>query len=212
MSRKDKAESFLEEGYQVTVTGRHVNVTEAMKAYAVDKIMKLERFSPRLIDVIVTMDIQRINHSVDISLRWNSMKIKSHATTTDMYISIDQAVDKIQNQIRRYKRRIQEHHTKGLKSVDMKVNVFEPSHTDDLTEINDEIVESNQQSLIEKYKPHKLVAYDAIPLKRLTLDECIMKMELSGDAFLIYISEEDRKLKVMYRRKDGNFGVIEPEV
>lgn len=206
-----KLEPLVEDGYNVMVTGRHVLVTESMKDYLMDKLSKLERFSPRLIDLIATMDIQKFEHRVDLVLRFNNMKIKSHAACDDMYASIDRAVDKLQNQIRRYKNKIQDHHYKGLKEVDMNVNVIRPHQNDEINEINGDIESENMQRLVDSYRPHHVVSNETMPLKTLSLDEAIMKMELSGDVFLVYKAEEDQKLKVMYRRNDGNFGVIEPE-
>ncbi len=58
--------------------------------------------------------------------------------------------------------------------------------------------------------PHEIVEQEKRPLKTLTFDEALMKMELSGDAFLLFKSEEDQKLKVIYRRSDGHYGVIDP--
>lgn len=216
MSNKTKLESFgapftATEGYNAMITGRHVLVTESMKDYALEKLSKLERFSPRLIDVIVTMDIQKLEHRVELVMRFNNMKIKSHAVTGDMYASIDLAVDKLQNQIRRYKNKIQDHHLRALNVVDMNVNVIRPHRDDDLNEVNGEIEEENARNLIDQYRPHQVVSKEVKSLKTLSLDEAIMKMELSGDIFLIYRSEEDQKVKVIYVRKDGDFGVIEPE-
>lgn len=211
MNRKLKSEAFVDEAYNVIVTGRHVLVTEAMKDYALEKLSKLERFSPRLIDINVNMDIQKLDHRVDIVMRFNSTKIKSHATTTDMYASIDMAVDKLQNQIRRYKNKVQDHHCKGLQEIDMNVNVVSTDREDEILDVNLEIEEANWNGLVASFSPHRVIAQETRPLKTLTLDEAILKMDLSLDAFLIYRSEEDRKIKVIYRRKDGNYGVIEPE-
>ena len=94
--------------YSISVTGRHVQVTDAMKQYAIEKVSKIERFSDRIIDVQVTMDIQKLDHIVDIVVKVNHTLIKSHATTTDMYASINTAVQKLERQVRRYKKRLQE--------------------------------------------------------------------------------------------------------
>lgn len=210
MNQKTKVTQNIE-GYNITISGRHVQVTESMKDYAMEKISKLERFSPRLIDVVVTMDIQKLDHRVDIVLRFDNIKVKSHAASTDMYASIDAAVDKLQNQIRRYKNKIQDHHVKGVKDIDMNVNVVRPHLEDNVNDVNSEIEEENNKHMIESYRPHKVVDQETIPLKFLSIDEAIMKMELSQDAFLVYKDEAERTLKVIYRRNDGNYGVIEPE-
>lgn len=209
MSRKSKALQFVNEGYNINVTGRHVQVTDAMKDYAMEKVSKIDRFSQRIIDVNITMDIQKLEHRVDIVLKVDHIKIKAQAITDNMYASIDKATDKISEQLRRYKNKIQEHHVKGVKDIDMNVNVLRsPTHDE---EVNRDIEEENERRLYDNYRPHEIVDRETIPLKVLTYGEAIMKMELSGDVFLIFRSEEDRKLKVIYRRSDRNFGVIEVE-
>ncbi len=175
-----------------------------MRSYALEKISKIERFMNRIIDVNVLMDIQKLDHQVEIIMRAGNFKIISRAATTDMYASIDKAVDKLEAQILRYKSKIQDHHAKGRAVVDMTVNVIRrPLDGEDL-EFDEEI------EGFELGKPHRVVKQETRPLKILTNDEAIMKMELSGDTFLIFKNEDDQKLKVIYRRADGNFGIIEP--
>lgn len=195
-------------GYNITITGRHMSVTEGMKQHALDKLSKLERVADRILDVHVTMDIQKIDHRIDIVIKFNHIKIKVHAITNDMYNSIDQAVNKLQNQIKRYKEKLYAHQAKSVSSIDMNVNVISSTTLD---EVNDEIESYNNQELERRYEVHKVVSREVKPLKILSQDEAIMKMELSQDAFLIYIDEVDRKLKVIYRRKDGHFGIIETQ-
>lgn len=211
MSRKSKAAEFIQEEYSVNVTGRNVQVTDAMKAYALEKISKIERFSIRIIDIAVTMDVQKLDHRVDIVLKVDHIKIKSHANTIDMYASIDKAVDKIQSQLRKYRDRIKEHQAKHISTIDMNVNVLprskEEEFDEDFTKVNGE----SESRLLDQYRPHHIVKKETKPLKTLTYSEAVMKMELSDDAFLIFRNEEDMKLKVIYRRNDGDFGIIEPE-
>lgn len=210
MSRKTKAEQFQDTGYNITVTGRHVLVTDAMKDYAQEKIFKIEKFTSRIIDVNIRMDIQKLDHRVDIVMTVGHMKIKSSASTTDMYVSIDQAVDKIEKQLIKYKKRLQEHAAKDLTSIDMQVSVINGEDSQ-VREINDEIESENNRALLDSYGPHRIVKKETRSLKNLTAAEAVMKMDLSGDAFHIYRSEEDLKLKVIYRREDGSLGIIEVE-
>lgn len=198
-----------ETGYDVKITGRHVMVTEAMKQYAMEKISKLERITQRIIDIHVIMDIQKLEHRVDIVIRFNHIKIKVQAHSADMYTSIDQATHKLQNQIRRYKDKIQHHQAKSVSIVDMRVNVL--ARPNDEEEVNDEIEEANHRALIDNYHGHSVVKHEVRPLKTLNAEEAVMKMELSSDSFMIYRGEEDHRLKVIYKREDGNFGVIEAE-
>lgn len=211
MKGKAKAAEFQGDGYKVHVTGRHVNVTEAMKAYAVEKVSKIEKFHQRILDVNVTMDVQKLEHRVDIVMKVDQIKIKSHAVSTDMYVSIDKAVVRLEKQLNRYRQRINDHNAKGLSSIDLKVNVFKRLEEEEILDVNLDIEDENQRQIYSQFMPHEVVSTETKPLKVLTLDEAVMKMELSGDIFLIYRGQEDKKLKVIYRRKDGNFGVIQVE-
>lgn len=204
----DKSRQAAEEtGYRIVIVGRNVYVTDAMKNYATDKISKIDRFHNQVLDVHVNLDIQKFEHSVNIVLKFNHFKIKVAAVSTDMYASIDKAVDKLQAQLRRWKGKIQDHHKKPMKVIDMQVNVLQRPYSD-IEEINAEIEQANHKAKEEEYKPHRIIGTDKRPLKVLTTEEAVMKMELSGDPFLLFRCEEDRKLKVIYRRKDGNYGLI----
>lgn len=195
-------------GYNVTITGRHMMITEAMKQHAMEKLSKLDRIASRIIDVHVLMDIQKLEHRIDIIIRFNHIKIKVHACSEDMYTSIDRAVDKLQSQIRRYKERLHTHQAKMPSIIDMNVDVISvPS----LDELNQDIDTLNRQELVKRYEPHAVVRQEVRPLKTLTQEEAVMKMELSQDTFLVYRHEVDQKLKVIYRREDGNYGIIAPE-
>lgn len=211
MSRKSKAAEFLQDVYNISVTGRNVVVTDAIRDYAIEKVSKIERFSDRIIDILVTLDIQKIEHRVDIVAKVDHMKIKSHAVSDNLYASIDKAADKLEAQLLKYKDRIQDHHAKGVKVVDMNVNVLSSALDSEIVAINDDIEDENRRRLADKYRPHRIINREKRPLKTLTDGEALMKMDLSGDTFLIYLSEETQRLKVMYRRKDGDFGVIEPQ-
>jgi putative sigma-54 modulation protein len=209
MNRKAKALEFMDAGYNVQVTGRHVKITDSMKDYAIDKISKIERFMNRIIDVTVIMDIQKLEHSVEIILRAGNLKITSQASTTDMYVSIDKAVHKLEAQVLRYKSKIQDYHAKSHAIHDMTVNVINrPQETEEDFDLDGEESADNRSARL--LRPHPIVKQETLPLKTLTHGEAVMKMELSGDLFLIFKDEVDQKLKVIYRRKDENYGIIEP--
>ena len=211
MSRKSKAAEFVEEGYNITVTGRHVAVTDAMKDYVMEKISKIEKFSNRIIDAVVTMEVQKYEQRVDIVLKVNNIKIKSQAISDDMYVSIDKAVHKLEAQLLKYKNKLKDHQAKGNGAVEMSVDVLRSAPDEELFELNDEIESETKRRLMDKYMPHKIVSRSKIPLKTLTDGEAIMKLDLSGDSFMVYRGEENKKIKIIYRRDDGDFGLIQPE-
>lgn len=211
MSRRSIAEKFQGDVYDISVTGRNVLVTDAMQQYAIDKISKIDRFSNRVVDVNVVMDIQKIEHRCDIIMKVDQIIVRSSATSDNMYASIDKAVDRLKSQLSRYKRRIREHQIKGTTAVDIEELILAPTSNEELEAYNDEIVSETAANDFEKYAPHKIVSKEIRPLKTLNYNEAMMKIELSDEDFLVFRSEEDRKIKVMYRRDDGNFGIIEPE-
>ncbi len=211
MNRKTKAAEFVDDVYNITVTGRNLPITEAIRDHVIDKLSKIERFSHRIIDVAVTLEVQKLDHRVDIVMRVDHTKIASHATTENLYTTIDLSVDKLEAQLLRYKDKIQDHHARGIKAIEMDVNVISPHRNGEILDVNDEIEEENRRRLVDKYTPHQIVNKEKRSLKTLTDGEALMKLELSSDPFIIYKCEESHVIKVMHRRKDGNFSVIEPK-
>ncbi len=207
MVDKDK---FAEEealGYNVYIVGRNFQLTDPMRQHVWDKLVKIERFHNHIMDVHVTLDIQKTDHVCVISCHFNHIKVKVESRSTDMYASIDKSIQKLQRLFSKWKGKLQDYHKKPMNVVDMSVNVYRRPPADEVEEINHEIDAEN----MKKWVPHKVVANESIPLKNLTTDQAIMKMELSQDAFLLYRCEEDNELKLMYRRADEHYGVIHPQ-
>lgn len=203
---------FDNEGYRLEITGRHVQVTEAMKKHAADKISKLEKIHDHIIDIQVCLDVTKLEHTCTVVMKFSHFKVKVSATSSDMYASIDKAVQRLQTKLRRWKKRIQDHHRKPLNVVDLEVNVLKAPF-DELEEYNEEIDEQNQNKVDVAFTPHKIIGSEVRPLKTLTIDEAMMKMELSSDEFLLFRDESDasQALKVIYRRTDGNYGLIKAQ-
>ncbi len=208
MTRKEKAAEF-DQGYNVIVTGRHLQVTDAMKDHAIERISRLEKLGSRIIDVNVTMDIQKLEHRVDILMKYGHTIIRSHAASDDMYVSIDKAVEKLARQLTKYKERIQDHHGKGHPVVELPVKVV--ASLSDVHEINDQIEEENAKNRSISSATHRVVSHETKFMPVLTEDEAVMKMDLSQDTVMIFKSEENRQLKVIYRRKDGSYGIVTPQ-
>lgn len=191
------------------IVGRHMHVTDTMHDYVVKKLQKIERLSDKITDVHVTLDVQKVQKSVTMVMHLSHYTVKVHATTDDLYASIDQAVDKLSHLLHRYKDKLTAHHVPGHAEINMNVDVYgQPSEVDI---INEEIDAENARRDQERYTLHKVVRKDKKPLKTLTRDEALVKMELSSEPFMIFRSEEDQKLKVIYRMPDDNYGIVEPE-
>ncbi len=208
-TRKQKIAEF-DQGYNITVTGRHVQVTDGMKQHAMDKLTKLDKLGERIMDIAVWMDIQKLDHRVDIVMRYGHTLIKSHASSTDMYVSIDKAVDKLQTQLARYHQRLTDHHAKAHPVIDIPMKVY-GIPLDDVSDVNSDIESETLRKREARFKPHKIMKVETRSLKILNDEEAIMKMELSQDPLMVFRDEASRRLKVIWRMEDGNYGVIEPE-
>jgi putative sigma-54 modulation protein len=202
-----KVEFSKHQPINVVMLAKHFDITTPIKNYIMERVEKIERMNHAIIDMVVRIDIQKMDHRVDIVMKFSHFKINVHAVTDEMYSAIDKAFDKLKAKIRRWKGKIQDHHAKGTKVIDLEVNVLkqEPSF---LEEINDAIDEANLEEVDKDLKMPVVHKTKIRRLKQLTLSEAVMKMELSQDNFLIYRSEEDLKMKVLYRRKDNSYGVI----
>lgn len=199
---------FEGQQYNLTVVGKHIEITDAIRNYVLEKLSKIERIADRIIDVHVTLDSQKLENSCSILMNFNHFQIKVIASTDQLYSAIDKATDRAIALIRKYKSKLQSKRFKDLTAVDIHVNVIEPLN-DELGIINDEIVAENALLEATKNQLHKVVSKDTMPLKTLTQDEAVMKMELSSEPFLLYRSEEDQKLKIIYRREDANYGLVQ---
>lgn len=198
------------QGYNVSIVSKHLVITDAIRNYVFEKLNKIEQFSPHLVDVIVTLDKQKLENSCSILVNFLHFHIKVTARTDNLYEAIDLGVSKVVRLIRRYKTKLQSTRAKDVSTIDIHVNVIQPLK-DQVAEINDEIAAENAKNehLGDPYKQHKVIAKETIALKTLTQDEAIMKMELSGESFLLFRGEEDQKLKVIYRREDENYGIVQ---
>ncbi len=210
MVAKNKFKDEDDLGYRVDVIGRNIEITDPIRTYVWDKLAKIERFHNHIMHVHITLEIQKLEHVCIIVLKIDHTQVKTQADSTDMYASIDRAIDRLQSLLSRYKSRLQDHHQKKLSVIDMQVNVLQRPYNE-VESINAEIDAINVKKEMDAYRPPKVIGAETKHLKMLTVDEAVMKMELSGNSFMPFRGEEDQKLKVIYRRTDGNFGLMQLE-
>lgn len=206
-SKAKRMDKFQSQGYNLTFIGKHLELTDPIKDYVIHKIGKVEKFAPHIIEVTVSLEVHNLENRVTINMIFLHFKINVQATSNDLYSAIDKASDRLIRLVSKYKTQLQEH--KGGEHLgvhDLHVHVLK---SNDLEDINAEIEEENERVELEKYKLHSVVAKEKLKLKMLTQDEAVMKLDLSDDAFLIYRAQEDLKTKVLYRRKDGDFSLVE---
>lgn len=179
----------------IKVTGRHVSVTDAMKDYATRKIENLHLDYPRIIEAQFILDVEKYRHSAEIILHCsNHITIEACVETDDMYSSIDQVTDKITRQMRKYKTKIMRAHRPRRQQIrELEETVLSAA------DFQDEAISEPTVIQTERY-----------PVKPMFIDEAVLQLEMSARQFLVFLNARTEKVNVLYRRKDGSFGQIEP--
>ncbi|KMY66856.1 hypothetical protein AAU61_12780 [Desulfocarbo indianensis] len=178
---------------QIQVTFRHVEPSEAVKEYAREKVGKLEKYLDGPVEANITLSVEKHRHDADVNVIASGLKIHGRETTGDLFSAIDLVMDKLEKQVRRYRDKLKNLGRNSRKGEEMsfKVDVFE---ADSFTEPEPKMVQS-----------HKLTA------KPMDVDEAAMQLDLSEDDFLVFINARTGAMNVIYRRGDGEFGLIEPQ-
>lgn len=222
------------ETYTVAISSKNIEITSPIKDYILEKIQKVERLTTHFLEIDVRLELQKFHHIVSILMCFGALRIKIETSEDNMYASIDRAFAKLENKLRRWKGQIQDHRAEKPGVVDIMVNVLhKPSNIAHLHEnIEDRgspssSIELSTEESVEKFNREvedwekiyyseenwlpKVKKTKVKSLKTLTLQEAIMKMEFSEDNFLLYRDEEDLRLRILYRRRDDSFGIMEIE-
>lgn len=185
-------------GMEITIKGKNVEVTKALRDYAEKKVNKIQRFfEGDKIDAQVTMGIEKGLHIVDVTIQINGLLLRGEEKTGDMYASVDGAVDKIERQIRKYKTRI----NRRLRQIG--AHLVEAAFAPEGPEGPDVPEEAEEEARIVRTK--------RFAMKPMSVQEAVMQMELLGHDFYVFSNAETEEVNVVYRRRDGNYGLIEPE-
>jgi len=178
---------------QITTTFRHMEPSEALKSYAEEKLERVKKYIDEPIAVQVFLTVEKIRHSAEVTITAKGITIKAAEETNDMYASVDAVSDKIERQLRRFKERIKAHKP----SSDTRERLVQKS-----------IVEA--QSIEESNEP-VIIKTKSFSMKPMSVEEAVMQMELLHKDFLVYTEASTENINVVYRRKDGNYGLIAPE-
>jgi putative sigma-54 modulation protein len=178
---------------QITTTFRHMESSDALKSYAEEKLSKVDKYIDEPIVAQVFFTVEKIRHMAEVTLTAKGITIKASEETNDMYAAVDAVIDKIERQLRRYKERIKEHKP-GNESDERKVRK---------TVLEAESIEQRQEPVIIKSK--------TFSIKPMSVEEAVMQMDLLHKDFLVFTDSNTEDINVIYRRKDGNYGLIEPQ-
>ena len=174
-----------------SIRGENLEVTEALRDYVVSKLEKIEKYfqADQELDARVNLKVYREKTAkVEVTIPLGSITLRAEDVSQDMYGSIDLVTDKIERQIRKNKTKI-ERKNRNKKSTSQ---LF-----------TDAVVEEVETA------PAKVVRSKQIDLKPMDLEEALLQMDLLGHDFFIYIDVEDNTTNVLYRREDGDVGLLE---
>jgi putative sigma-54 modulation protein len=194
----------------IQVTGRHVSVTEPMKEYCRRRLSSLHLDYPKIIEVQMIMDVQKYRHTAEMILHCNNhITLEATAESGDMYASVDEVVDKIARQMRKYKTRLMRHHRPrkhAIRHIEEKVLRWEWVDAIPGSEIAEDVTPEVETNRLEP----SVVLTEKYPVKPMFIDEAVLQMEMSTKQFLVFLNAKTERVNVIYRRKNGDFGLIEP--
>ncbi len=175
---------------KITVRGKNINVTPALKDYAEKRIKKLKKYFNGA-DVQVNLSVAKESHIVEVTLLVNGLILRGEESTADMYASIDLVVDKLEKQIDKHKTKL----SRRLRDGNIK-------------DIVHEHVKRNQ---IQEDDEPRIVRTKRFAMKPMPVEEAILQMDLIGHDFFVFVNADTEQVNVIYRRKDRNYGLIEPD-
>ena len=175
------------------IRGENIEVTEAIRSYVESKLGKIEKYfhSEQNLDARVNLKVYREKTAkVEVTILVDSITLRAEDVSQDMYGSIDLVTDKIERQIRKNKTKIAKKHREKLPAGQIFTSEFEAE-------------------VVEEAPAVKVVRTKHVSLKPMDIDEALLQMELLGHDFFIYTDAEDGATNVLYRREDGELGLIE---
>lgn len=179
-----------------SVTFRHMEASDPLKDYAVEKLQKLRKYFPDPIQAHVVLSTEKHLHHADVNITLhNGIALKGSETTEDMYSSVDLVIAKLERQVRKYKERIRTHKPATGPSLPVRHQVVAAASLD--------VREGDGGP------EHRVIKSSRFLAKAMSIDEAVMRMNLLGNDFLVFTNAESLQINVVYKRKDGNFGLIE---
>jgi putative sigma-54 modulation protein len=168
----------------IIVNGRNIEVTPALRTYAEKKITRFDRFLSNIAEAIVTISVEKYRHKVEVLMKANGVLIQAEGITGDVYSSIDEVAEKLERQVKRYKEKLVSHR-KGEGKAVIAAEAVAP-------------------------ETGKIIKNKRFELRPMSPDEAAMQMELLDKDFFVFTNDNSGDINVIYRRRDGNFGLIEP--
>jgi putative sigma-54 modulation protein len=173
---------------QYIISGKNIDVTEGLKAAVQEKLGKLERYFNDSTEVHVTMSVEKERQKIEVTIPVKGSVIRAEEVSDDMYVSIDLVEDVIERQLRKHKNKLIQQQQSS--------SSFSKTFIDEQDGSDDEI---------------KIIRTKKFAIKPMDPEEACVQMDLLGHSFYVFRNSRTEEVNVVYKRKDGCFGLIEPE-
>ncbi|MCD7746313.1 MAG: ribosome-associated translation inhibitor RaiA [Lachnospiraceae bacterium] len=171
------------------ISGKNIEVSDNLKVAIKDKLGKLERYFTSDTEVIVTLSVEKERQKIEVTIPVRGKIIRSEQVSNDMYVSIDLVEEVIERQLRKYKEKIIDRHQGGGSNF------------------RQEFIEKETEPLDEV----KIIRTKHFDMKPMYPEDACVQMELLGHSFYVFCNAETEQVNVVYKRKGGTYGLIEPE-
>jgi putative sigma-54 modulation protein len=174
---------------RIIISGRNIVVTEALKEKINKKLAKFEKFFGENSEAHATLSVEKGRHIFEVTIPFNGIILRGEEATDDMYMSIDNVIEKLERQVRKQKTKLE----RRMKDYNLRFDT-----------LFDNIPDTDEEEL-------KIVKTKRFTIKPMPAEEAAMQMELLGHSFFVFSNSETEEVNVIYKRKDGNYGLIEQE-
>lgn len=172
-----------------TIIGKNIEITKALGNIVAQHLEKLEKYFNDNTNVQVTLSVEKLSHVIEITIPFNGQVLRAEVSGRDMYAIIDDAVAVIERQVVRFKNRLR------AKERTTHEVAFTPSF------LNEESGEDEDFHIDRKKR---------FAIKPMDAEEAVLQMELVGHTFFVYLDAKTEEVNVVYKRKNGTYGLIEP--
>ena len=176
---------------RISITGKNLEISDYLRDLVEKKVGKLDRYFPQDTEVQVTLSVEKSRHIVEVTIPYDGGVIRGEEVTGDMYASIDNVLDKLEKQIIRHRTKLE----KALRSGAFRYDA--PLFGGSYEEPEDE--------------GPCIVRVKRFNIKPMSEEEAMLQIEMVGHSFYVFINSETNRMNVLYKRNDGNYGLIEPE-
>jgi putative sigma-54 modulation protein len=174
---------------QTSVTFKNLDSSDHLKSYVGDKLDRLDKYLDNPAEANVVLTVEKFRHTAEINIAGDRLSIIGKEETNDMYSAIDMALDKLEKQIKKSKQKIRERRTSSKNR-------------------NRSMLE--EEGIAPEDDGERQIKIMNIEYKPMDVDEAVLQMDLIEDNFLVFTNAKSDQINVLYRRRDGHYGLIQP--